>query len=714
MLLSFLPILAVAAWASECPPSPEAAVAGYAADLICQAGEFCQPSGRRRLWAQEAMATDLAQDWLRDNRIPRATRIAVVDTGFATSLAEQMAGPPVVVKAASPSQLGAAKQDPLRHGTRVVSEIKGAGGIGMSVDSTVTVYALGAATPRIAPLVAAIDRACRDGNSVINVSFEEISSRDATRPLSRLAGPPYALRWEKMGCVLVHSAGNHRQERRAYLSEPGENEIEVAAAAPISGRAHFSADAAVYVPGQDVIGIDGLRPARHADACENALGTFSSGTSFGAPASASVASQVRDVLVAGGSSLTQENLGRAVVAIVAKSRRFGLANALMAVRMAAELKRNPSLGVGFVADALARAVEKDSLDHGLCRSMPAECALASQACEIEQKCLNGLRRAALLCPVDETTEELRRTLVDRLERVGDLEWASSVAATLAPVPGSSQLKFDFSGLQQSLAAQGSGLDRWMEYLAKRQTREQVPVAPEFLDQINRVARTRIDAATASKRAKDYDQWEEAQALAGRLPAARPEAVEEFLATISRAETPRARRLIYAGGLARADVAAGLTHAQLSRAVRALSNPRDDEQAILAAQIVGRSTVAFDRFKAAVGELLREPDLPPEALAALAERLESEKDAGRFEVASQLIRSRPANLALVTTVESRLRHSLPPDVEDAVGEADVQLTNEDREAVRLFLAFEREAKRRYPTRERPFADDASEFLKLLNE
>jgi hypothetical protein len=511
--------------------------------------------------------------------------------------------------------------------------------------------------------------------------------------------------------VIVHAAGNQRQRENTSESVLLDNELEVAAGAPLTGRTAFSADGRVTAPGQSVIGLDG-RAHRGVDSCANALGSFSDGTSFASPAVSAVTAMVRDTLLYNGPRRAPNELGRLAVQIVSQAEAFGVVNALLAVRMAEELNRSPSTSV----EGLRAIVGRQAVASGVCAAPPAECASSSSDCAVMQKCLTGLREAVSVCPIQPTTETVRRRLFERLERIGDLEGASAVASTLAPTASpnraSAALTIESTRLAEALGPDGARLDRWIDYLGQREAREQRTIAPELRARLDAHARAQIEAGVRADGPDRDTAFAQAVGIASAQARWNRAAPSEFVAIVENPSVAPELRRVYLRSLAQPAVASYLSADQLDRVVRAGARSREPSDVFVLAQIVGRSGVPFARYQAAAREIAGAPGFSLEALSGLSERLVAESDPNRFQFARELVQLRGVTAEAAGLLEGRLLGSLPPRAYDAAGEADIELNPRESADVRRFLDFEALINRKFPRRLR-LHEESVRSLSTLN-
>jgi hypothetical protein len=369
------------------PPLPEIPLA---------ADDLCTLNGRERLWAQKRIDADLMSQYidahqLRDPQIK--TRIYVLDTGFDSAHLPDMVRPDSITLEAGiygtknidsngvetdrpgdPSQddgvslVGDAGHDVGGHGTNVVSTIGAKNGLGVAPHADITVYRITvsdapdkAETTLVSYINYAILRACRKGHeadpnglTIINQSW--IDRLDEIGIQTYEASYPDSLKTLlQNGCLLVKAAGNasFRAKNGDINSEIESPVLHVAATQSFDDYANFSSTGFVSAPGEHVYALESHvanTMATLVDACDksdmdlSSPKTFIDGTSFAAPITAGVASEVVGVLrtkhQAAFEGLSGAKKVSLVIRILKASEQFGNINALRAVSIAERWDEN--------------------------------------------------------------------------------------------------------------------------------------------------------------------------------------------------------------------------------------------------------------------------------------------------------------------------------------------------------------------------------------
>ena len=295
------------------------------------------PAAARGYGRSRILATDLAQKLLAKNKVPRVTKIGVVDSGYESSLKNEINTENFAVKPGLPS-VSALDKDLVGHGTRVVSLIKGKEGIGASAESPLTVYALGKGSAEVrAELGEAILRACEDGNQIVNASIGlDIAMFQLS--IGDLISKNIERKLRANGCIVVHAAGNGAG---TYSDQTDALEPQVAAVTSHGSKATFSSSGEIRTPGQNVIGINvGTESgADRADECNGSHKTFASGTSFAAPLYSAHLALVRDALIQSPKFVALSKLAQASLLseISEMSNVNGTVNSYLAVQIGLSL-----------------------------------------------------------------------------------------------------------------------------------------------------------------------------------------------------------------------------------------------------------------------------------------------------------------------------------------------------------------------------------------
>jgi len=372
-------------------------------EIPMTADDLCTLNGRERLWAQKRIDADLMSQYidahqLRDPQIK--TRIYVLDTGFDSAHLPDMIRPGSISLEAGiygaknidsagvetdipgdPSQddgvslVGDPAHDVGGHGTNVVSTIGAKNGLGVAPHADITVYRITvsdapdkAETTKDSFIDYAILRACRKGHeadpnglTIINQSW--IDRMDEMGLQTYEAGNPDALKTLlQNGCLLVKAAGNasFRTKNGDVDSELESPVLHVAATQAFDDYASFSSTGFVSAPGEHVYALESHianTMAKLVDACDksdmdlSSPKTFIDGTSFAAPITAGVASEIVGVLRTKHQAAFERLPGAKKVSLVIRilkaSEQFGNINALRAILIAErwdeDLKSLPSV-----------------------------------------------------------------------------------------------------------------------------------------------------------------------------------------------------------------------------------------------------------------------------------------------------------------------------------------------------------------------------------
>lgn len=144
----------------------------------CTTSTVCPNSSKSKLWAQERVDVDLMDEELKRMGIRSAdVNVAVIDSGFDLQANQKlMASSSLKVKKGH-DQAGDPTADEDGHGTMVAGLIGAKSGIGIAPEANLTVYRVSepeseGATSH-ASLQLSIERACSEGNDIINVSWGE-------------------------------------------------------------------------------------------------------------------------------------------------------------------------------------------------------------------------------------------------------------------------------------------------------------------------------------------------------------------------------------------------------------------------------------------------------------------------------------------------------------------------------------------------------------
>lgn len=444
------------------PPAFEPILAKIVETNPCEERSQCEPSGRTRLWAQEAIASDLAQEFLTQNKVKRDTKIAVIDSGFDSALVDSFENQNLSINHAHDGIQSNPKTDPTGHGTRVLSLINGKHGIGASTASSVSIYALGAKYS-MGDAALGVRRACKEGAEIINLSVgvDGPLAKIVQIPVSGFIDESSIEEIEAKGCMVVHSAGN---EGRNYSTSPNQNfEFEVGASTSNGKAAHFSSNSQFLVPGETVIGVqskaEGKSQSQYLDDCGKSE-SFQSGTSLASPLFAAQLATSRDTLKTSPVFSSKPKAEQvAMLRELSKLSEFnGMTNSYIAVRIADSWARNPS---GTLNQAKV-ALESELANS--CQMVPESCKNLS-SCKNKNVCKKELRVQGFTC--GSNSQEAVTRLIDILQNEGDLEGASFWIRRFQAQWPSENLNLPISNdvLQRELKqpVQPSRLIRWVNY-----------------------------------------------------------------------------------------------------------------------------------------------------------------------------------------------------------------------------------------------------------
>jgi hypothetical protein len=185
------------------------------------------------------------------------------------------------------------------HGTAVAGFFGADGGIGLAPGAALTVYSITEPAGEGASeqdLRDAIERACDDGNEIINLSFgSDQDERTSVRGFK--ANDELVQKLEKKGCLVVKAGGNDGQRDRFETDGKVLPLMTVEAISKQGVPAGFSTVGEVSAPGARVFTLasaDQSKIFRPEDRCGG--GQFINGTSFASPIAAAVASNVLAIL----------------------------------------------------------------------------------------------------------------------------------------------------------------------------------------------------------------------------------------------------------------------------------------------------------------------------------------------------------------------------------------------------------------------------------
>jgi subtilisin family serine protease len=199
----------------------------------CSTFEKCADNQRSKLWAQERVDADLMQAELARMGVNLNTvNVAVIDTGFDTKgLSSEMQGTVTVKKGVD--QAGEPAQDTEGHGSAVASLIGGKSGVGVAAGANLTVYrntpANSANGSPNSYLKISLEKACADGNEIINLSWGSVF--DETGAIAdEEAEKDFIKSLRDRGCLVIKAAGNgSARNRNTSKNDPDDAYLRVAA-----------------------------------------------------------------------------------------------------------------------------------------------------------------------------------------------------------------------------------------------------------------------------------------------------------------------------------------------------------------------------------------------------------------------------------------------------------------------------------------------------
>lgn len=425
----------------------------------CELTEFC-PDGKARYWAYDALDTDLMKT--KTNELLKGTNItanvAVVDSGFDraqeknySTVGQIKTAPGVTINEKHiisdttikpPKEggdvIGNPNTDESGHGTMVASTIAGSGKLGVAENVALTVYRVTApgetgststAFIEMATYKACLENRDPDGLTVINVSWggridEAGFKRDEDDEVTKKLLAKYA----EMGCLVVKAAGNDSFRNGAPVNLD-DAYLKVGAIDYYSELSTFSSLGEVNAPGSDIFVLESTTAKEKAEdesRCEPSdkltasLKRFVNGTSFAAPITAGIASQVIRVLKNGErfKNLLPNDRIKIVNHILSTSMFNNSINGLRAVEIAANW--NKAWQEATPADKQTKALLhpstfKDFKDYlsrwpdQICSSSALNCSSLTE-CLALKDCYAKERKKAALC------ENLSKDVITDLAR----------------------------------------------------------------------------------------------------------------------------------------------------------------------------------------------------------------------------------------------------------------------------------------------------------
>ena len=369
----------------------------------CRISETCA-DGRAKFWAQERMDADLMFQELGTNiRLEKGhTKVAVIDTGFDMTAARSQMDESLLSVAPGWDGAGDPKRDEVGHGTPVAGLIGGTGGVGLAPDARLTVYRVSRANPpdnksTTSVLQMAVMKACNEGNEVINLSWGTEDDEAGTTAEENSYRAFYAELAAK-GCLVVKSAGNSaRRISRPHL-DADDALLRVEASAPAGTLASFSSNGEISAPGEGVFTLRSNQSNTSAadPSCGGTRHTFINGTSFAAPLTSAVATQVLGILKRN-EKFTAMTGPRRVASLnrvlLASTTKDGL-NALRAVKIADMVSQDDSAFPAADSESIERRFQQTQ--QAYCQQRATPC-MQELVCKNQQSCALNSRKHIALC-----------------------------------------------------------------------------------------------------------------------------------------------------------------------------------------------------------------------------------------------------------------------------------------------------------------------------
>ncbi len=370
----------------------------------CFENTKCENNGMSMSWASERVDADIAEMELTNihKGSVSSVRIAVVDTGFHNDPKDCcfMRNSPVkFIKgwdgASDP------EEDYYGHGTAVTSVIGGKRPGGVTSRADISVYSTTAGIDRTTSyglLVLAIEKACADGNQIINVSFSGNEEIDADILKS----------FSDRGCLLIFPAGNKGDSENMPNLNKSKGPILFVEAEDFSGvGAKESYKGNIMAPGENVFAylspisiVNTETKVKNLNCAKTSTG-FVNGTSFAAPVVSAIAAQVMSALSESEvyNNFKPENKILLVKHILGASTRtpsghYGGTNAMRAVAISNIWMKSNS----------PRVLSEKELERMLayirdpvCAEKSSSCLSAPSSCENLKTCVFKQRKKAALC-----------------------------------------------------------------------------------------------------------------------------------------------------------------------------------------------------------------------------------------------------------------------------------------------------------------------------
>jgi hypothetical protein len=472
-------------------------------NISCKIEEICPRLSMEKLWAQRAVDADLMNEYIEEHNLRKKgirTPVAVLDSGFdASQLKAMMQGQKIAILAGvhgikdsenikqvdetfeglGPSLVSDPKKDVSGHGTMVTSVIAGKNGMGVAPSADLSVYRVtetDEGKTSDAFLEYAVRYACNrakkeDPKSTPIINYSWGGRLDEMGEKRDESNSPLMEFLMKKGCLVVKASGNSSfviQDASADGKKLDDPFLRVAATSSFGGRAAFSSNGEVNTPGHNVFvqmssqeEIDEPRKTcSENSAKEKATEGFVNGTSFAAPMTAGILSEVTGVLRSGEKfdELSPEKRIALLNRIISASHFAGTINGLRAVMIAEAWVKSSS-------DKLPSVLELQELlksnQHPLCTKMNSDCQ-NSESCSPLCYKESRIRVSGCLPPNIEDSVKLFKNLLNS----GSIPSAARALRTM-PVKGNeakiAYLQFE---LTEKFLNQLSGNIDWTKGLTK--------------------------------------------------------------------------------------------------------------------------------------------------------------------------------------------------------------------------------------------------------
>lgn len=394
-------------------------------DNSCHYKYVC-PDGRTAEWGQQRIFSDLMLGELNRIKPGKNVKIAVIDSGFDYKGNAKYMGSSFKVDKAMEAA-GTPSTDEDGHGTAVSGLIGAQNFIGLAPNLDLTTYRVtklnSEGSTDEASIVAGLEKACDDGNEIINLSWGSLFDEVGITSAEKRRAAALAKMADK-GCLVVASAGNSSYRIVRKDSDKEDNYLRVEALAYSGERAYFSSSGEVIAPGQGVftlLSTQQVDQPKASEKCSTLPAQFINGTSFSSPIVAAVAAQVLNILKTSPSFLKLD--GRTRIKIVnnvlfASQLKATHIDALRAVLLA-ELwtKDGNQVSSGNVAEFLNAKFQEKA--NSFCKQEAITPCSRSNSCEDKVSCLGSARRRLSLCG-GENFEHIR-DLVKAGFQTGSLE-----------------------------------------------------------------------------------------------------------------------------------------------------------------------------------------------------------------------------------------------------------------------------------------------------